>query len=314
MKRYKRIVVIGSVGFDNIMVLPGKFVDWIMPDKIHQLNVSFTVKSLRREYGGTGGNCAYTLGLLGKQPVLVGILGKDSQAYIKHLVKARVDITQVRVDRAMMSASGQVMTDLDDNQIWSYYPGPLVKMADYRLQMTVKTGDFIALMPSEPKSFVNHLKELVKFKAHFLFDPAFFIPNLTKAELSLGLKHAQIVIGNDYEIELMEKKVNRLIRNQLTGKQLLIRTLGERGSEIYSSGKVIKIPAAKVKQVADPTGAGDAYRAGFLAGYIEGKSVLDCARMGAVAAAYTVETFGTQTHIFSLSEFRNRLATLVLMN
>ncbi|OGV95648.1 hypothetical protein A2W24_06985 [Microgenomates group bacterium RBG_16_45_19] len=288
------------------MSLPGVFSDWIMPEKIHQLNVSFTVKTLRREFGGTGGNCAYTLGLLGQKPVLVSILGRDAVAYQKHLLKAGVNLSGLRMDRGL-SASGQVMTDKQDNQLWSYYPGPLRKLSAYSLEPIVKPHDLVALLPSEPKAFAKHLREVVKRKARFMFDPAFFIPNLTQAELRLGLTYAEMIIGNDYEIALMENKVKRIIRHQLTKKQVLIRTLGERGSEVYTGGMVHQIPAAKVKRVVDPTGAGDGYRSGFLTGYIEGKSMLDCGRMGAVAAAYTVEKYGTQTHHFTLQQFQERL-------
>lgn len=298
----------GSVGFDRIMELPGKFADWIMPDKIDQLNVSFTVKSLRVEFGGTGGNCAYTLGLLGKKPILVGFLGTDGLEYKEHLKAAGVDVSLLKIDTRLLSACGHVMTDKSHNQIWSYFPGPLLKMKEVRLKIVVDAeNDFAALMPSEPEVFKKHLRELVKIKAHFMFDPAFFIPNLTKAELLMGIKNAEIIIGNEYEIALMEKKVNQVISDQLNSNQMLIRTLGENGSEIVSNGEVIKIPAVKVKKAVDPTGAGDAYRAGFLAGYIDGKTLSECGRMGAVAGAYCVENIGTQGHGFTLNQFNRRL-------
>lgn len=299
------------MGFDRIMNLPGKFSDWIMPDKIHQLNVSFTVKSLREEFGGTGGNCAYTLGLLGMKPKLIGILGMDGLGYRDHLKQNGVKVDQIKIDKTMMSACGHVMTDLSDNQIWSYFPGPLTKLKNIRLQeFKDKESTFLALMPSEPAAFKKHLAELCQMKAHFMFDPAFFIPNLTKEELSLGIKQAEIIIGNDYEIALMEKRIKATMVTWFNGlmakNAIVIKTLGEKGSEIYCQGEKINIPAAKVKAIVDPTGAGDAYRSGFLAGYMRDLDLKTCGQMGAVTAAYTVESFGTQTHKFTLKEFKKR--------
>lgn len=309
MKRYKRIVVIGSVGFDQIMQLPGKFSSWIMPDKINKLNVSFTVESLRREYGGTGGNLAYTLGLLGVKPKLLGILGRDGELYRKHLSASGVDVSAVILDPDQLSALGTVMTDEMQNQIWSYYPGPLVKMADYNLQkMLDQQYDFIALVPSEPASFATHLTKLVRLKAQFMFDPSFFIPNLSLKMLLLGIQHARIVIGNDYEIELMERKSKTTVSQWLdNGSTIVIRTVGEKGSVLYHRDQVIEVPSVQVKKVGDPSGAGDAFRGGFLAGYIAGKSIEECGRMGALAGAWCVENQGTQQHYFTKKQFTERL-------
>ena len=304
MKKYSGIVVVGSVGFDVIMGLPGRFADWIMPEKIGELNVSFTVESLRREYGGTGGNCAYTLGLLGVKPRLVSVLGKDGLGYRKHLARVGVDVSELGMDKSSFSAVGHVMTDKDNNQIWSYYPGPLVKMEDYRLQMLVKPGDLVVLLPSYPKAFGKHLREVVKMGNDFLFDPAFFIPNLSVADLGLGLREAAIVIGNEYEITLMEKRTGIKVRE---GNKIVIMTMGERGSVIYQGAKRWQIPAVKVKRIVDPTGAGDAYRAGFLVGYIAGNYPEECGRMGALTGAWCVEHQGTQNHQFTHKEFRERL-------
>jgi adenosine kinase len=293
---YKRIIVLGSLAFDQISVLPGKFSDWIMPDKIHQLNVSFTVSSMRREFGGTGGNCAFTLGLLGTTPVLVGVLGKDGKEYKAHLESAGVNVEQVVIDEELLSAVGTVMTDLDDNQIWSFYPGPLAKCNQLPVTSDQTNSTFVALMPSEPGVFVKHLHELVKMKARFMFDPAFFIPNMSKADLKLGILHAEIVVGNDYEMALLEKKTHSTMATWLHSSNIVIRTLGAEGSEIHTKREVITIPAAQVKQVVDPTGAGDAYRAGFLAEYIKGSDIETCGHMGAKVAAAAVKSFGTQNH------------------
>jgi adenosine kinase len=299
-KRYSRIIVLGSLAFDQISNLPGKFSDWIMPDKIHQLNVSFTVESMRREFGGTGGNCAYSLGCLGLKPTLIGVLGTDGEGYKQHLLDSGVNVDHLLIDDELLTASGYVMTDTDDNQIWSFYPGPLSKATSYKLDETSLNPeeDFVALMPSEPTVFVKHLYELVEMKAHFMFDPAFFIPNLSKEDLLLGLNHADIVIGNDYEIALMEKKTEQSMTTWSLGKHsIVIKTLGEKGSEIYTNDGLISIPAEKVKKVVDPTGAGDAYRAGFLSQYVKGGDLKTCGTMASKVAAQVVQTYGTQRHL-----------------
>ncbi len=307
-KKYQRVVVLGSLAFDHIMVLPGTFSDWIMPDKIHSLNVSFTVESLRKEFGGTGGNCAYTLGLLGMNPKLLAVMGKDGNDYLQHLANAGVDVSGITLDDELLMATGNVMTDRDNNQLWSFYPGPLAQMKDISLKSIAHTDDFIALLPSEPASFVKHMHEAVELGAHFMFDPAFFIPNIATADLRLGLQYATVIIGNDYEIALMEHKTKSKLSEWVKKKNtVVIRTLGAQGSEIFHQKKAIRIPAAEVESTADPTGAGDAYRAGFLAGFTEGKDLMTCGEMAATAAAYTVELYGTQTHAFTRKKFYQRL-------
>jgi adenosine kinase len=301
--KYNRIFVLGSLAFDQISNLPGRFSDWILPDKLHQLNVSFTVASMRREFGGTGGNCAYSLGLLGMKPTLLGYVGKDGLEYREYLNRAGVDTAHVFVDEELLTATGYVMTDKDDNQIWSFYPGPLKKASGLRLKAHgLKQDDFVALLPSEPGVFVQHLHELITLKTHFLFDPAFFIPNLSPENLRLGLDHAAIVIGNDYEIALMEQKSQRKLEALVKNGTIVVKTLGAQGSHIFADGTQWQIQAEPVKKVVDPTGAGDAYRAGFLSEYIKGSDLETCGKMGSKIAALAVSTYGTQTHTITLKE------------
>jgi adenosine kinase len=239
----------------------------------------------------------------------VGILGKDGQSYLNHLSQAGVTTDYLTIDKTYNSAVGHVMTDLDNNQIWSYYPGPLTRMKDIRLQKIVDKKDLIALLPSQPLAFEAHLEEVILMGNDFLFDPAFFIPNLTKEILLIGIKRAKIVIGNDYEIGLMERKTGVSVSKWLDNQsKIVIKTLGVNGSVVYQGKKVFQIPAAKVNGVVDPTGAGDAYRAGFLAGMFEGQDLHQCGWLGAVAAAYSVEKAGTQTHRFTKSGFEKRYA------
>ena len=305
-KKYQQVVVIGSVGFDQIMGLPGVFSDWIMPNKIHKLNVSFTVESLRKEFGGTGGNFAYSMGLLGLSPKLVSVLGKDGEKYKQKLERIGVDVSGLVVDKSMFSASGHVMTDLEDNQLWSYYPGPLGKLNEVERKNEVGKDDLVAMLPSDLGSYSDIIRELVKIGADYMYDPAFFIPNISAKDLRFGIRNAVVVIGNDYEIELMMKKTKMSVKEMSKGGRVVITTLGSKGSKIYYEDEELDVGIAKVKKVVDPTGAGDAFRAGLLTGYLKGFSLKECGQIGAVTAAYAVETYGTQQHMFKVSEFESR--------
>lgn len=306
-RNYDRVVVVGSVGFDSIMNLPGRFGDYIMPESIDQLNVSFTVETYRKEFGGTGGNCAYAMGLLKQKPMLVSSWGSDAEAYEEHLKAVGVGLSKMMKLSDEVSASGHVMTDVDHNQMWMYYPGALKRMVEINIQDVVrKTKDLVMLMPSQPQAFSKHLREVVEFGVDFVFDPSFFVPNLSGNELELGITHAKIIMGNDYEIGLMEKKTRRKLEDWVKGGVVIVRTLGKNGSYIWHGGDVWEIPVAKPEQSIDPTGAGDAYRAGFLTGYVKGMDLQTCGRMGALTAAYKVEKPGTQTYGFEVKDFVRR--------
>lgn len=299
------VIVTGSLAFDHIMNLPGTFGDYILPDKIHMLNVSFLVDTLRKEFGGTGGNIAYNLALLGIKVRLVAAIGSDGNDYLIWLKQNGVDVNRVKKFNDILTASGFVITDTKDNQIWSFYGGAMRRASQLSLQSIKLKPDLVVIAPNDPQVMIQYAKECQKRSWNYLFDPAFYIPMISKKDLALAVKRAKIVIGNDYEITMLKRKIGDVE----TERQMWITTLGEKGSIIRQGGKEWKIPAAKVRSVVDPTGAGDAYRAGFVAGYVAGEAVPVCGRMGAVCAAYTVEKYGTQTHKFSQKEFEQRYET-----
>lgn len=302
------VVVTGSLAFDHIMNLPGVFSDYIMPDKIHQLNVSFLVDTLRKEFGGTGGNIAYNLALLGIKAELVAAIGSDGDEYISWLVKNKVGTQRVKKFSDVLTACGFVITDRKDNQIWNFYGGAMRKALELSLQSIKVDPKLVVIAPNDPQAMIAYAKECQKRNWDYLFDPAFYIPVLANEDLNLAVIRAKIVIGNDYEIALLKRKIGPHFAKASWGKQIWITTLGDKGSVIKQGKKEWQIPAAKVKSVVDPTGAGDAYRAGFVAGYLQGLTLKICGRMGAVCAAYTVEKYGTQTHKFSRKEFKQRYA------
>jgi len=301
-----RIVVTGSVAFDNIMSFPGRFKDQIMPDKIHILNINFSVDSLKRERGGTGGNQAYTLNLLGYKPKLVAAAGKDFGGYKKKLENLGLDVSGIMIDKNKLTATGFVVTDQDDNQIWSFYSGAMSNAKKIDLKQYVDSDSFVVISPNEVETMKKYIFECWDMKAKCLFDPAFAINYFSKEELKECILKSSILIGNDYEMELILRRSELSKKEMLKNLDLLITTLGAKGSLIETGKKKIKIPAAKPKNTSDPTGAGDAYRAGFTAGYLKGLDLEICGRMGALAAVYTVELYGTQTHKFTIDEFKRR--------
>jgi adenosine kinase len=304
---FKRVVVTGSLSFDHIMGMPTRFSDHIMPDKLHVLNVSFIMKRFRREFGGTGGNIAYTLSLLKTPALLIATAGNDFGPYKKHLKKFKtLDISGVKTYKSLTTANGFVMTDQDDNQIWGFYEGAMKKANKINLEKILKPSDFLVIAPNDPTAMINYAKTAIKLKIPFMFDPAFNIPHFSKNNLHLGVKNAKIVIGNDYENELIQRRLGWTKKQLLSSTQILITTLGAKGSRISHNNKTISIPSAKPTNTSDPTGAGDCYRAGFMAGYVKKFPLETCGKMGSISSVYTVEKYGTQTHKFTKKEFIKR--------
>ncbi len=301
------ILVTGSLAFDQIMDFPGKFSDHILPDKIHVLNVSFLVKEMRKGFGGTAGNIAYNLSLLGLKTCIMAVAGEDFGAYRDFLEKNEVDTSHVKVVPHLYTSTAFGITDLQDNQIWGFYAGADDLSENLSIFNVKGKIDFGVVAPQNPTAMINFVKEYKKAKIPFLFDPGMQLPWFSAEDLRQAFSTADIIIGNDYEIGVMEKKTGIADLGSLSEKgKIIITTLGEKGSVIVAAGKKIFIEAAEVSSASDPTGAGDAYRAGFLAGYMRGFSLEVCGRIGSVAAAYTVEKYGTTTHFFTRDEFIQR--------
>lgn len=300
------IIVAGSIAFDHIMSMPGRFSDHIMPDQLHILNVSFIMKTFRQEFGGTGGNISYTLGLLRIPNTLVSVAGGDFSDYKKHLLKDKRINVNVKIYKNEQTARGFVITDRDDNQIWGFYDGAMRLSIKVSLNKYLKKDSLVMIAPNNPVAMEKYVDEAIEHGSEFMFDPAFNIPHFRLRSLKKAVFHSTITIGNDYEITLIKKRLG-LSTNQITNKcKILITTRGSSGSVIQTKKGSFKIPPAKPKNSSDPTGAGDAYRSGFLAGYIKGMPLDVCGKMGAISSVYTVEKYGTQTHKFSINDFKKR--------
>jgi adenosine kinase len=305
--KYTRVVVTGSIAYDHIMNMPGKFSDHIMPDKIHMLNVSFIMQDFRREFGGTGGNIAYSLGLLEIPTLLVGSAGSDFKNYQQHLANLKsLDASLVKIYKDRTSATGFVMTDKDDNQIWGFYEGAMKYEDDIDLEKIIKPSDFLMVCPTNPKAMIKFAKTARKMGVDYLFDPAFNIAHMGAEDLRQAVMGAKILIGNDYEMELIRRRLNLNSNKELVKDRIVVTTLGSKGSEIQVGERKYQVGIAKVKAAVDPTGAGDAYRAGLVSGWLQGMDWQECGQWGAVVSAYTVENYGTQTHRFTVGEFRKR--------
>ena len=306
------VIVTGSLGFDYIMDFPGIFSDRIMPDKIHNLSLSFLVDKLNKNFGGTAGNIAYSLKLLGIEPIILSSAGNDFSPYRKFLLNKKISVKQIKIAQDVITGSYFVVTDKEDNQIGSFYIGASKYNKNLKIINLINKKNpinFVVIAPNHPQAMNNYIQECIKLKLSFMFDPAFQIDNFSNIDLLKGISHAQILIANDYEIALILSKL-KISHEKLTSLvPILITTLGAKGSIIENNHKKITIKPAKPKNVSDPTGAGDAYRAGFLAGYLRGFDLNICGQMGSIAAVYTVEKYGTITHDFSIREFVKRYKT-----
>ncbi|MDP3741219.1 MAG: carbohydrate kinase family protein [bacterium] len=301
------IWVSGSIARDLIMDFPGRFRDFIDPKKIHVLNLSFAVENLRENIGGTGANICYNLALFGQRPSLVANMGKDQIQLLQYFQKLGIQTRNIEISKYRRTAAAYIITDKDDNQITGFHAGA---MNEIRKKISkAKKGDWAVIAPESTKNMVNLAKLYTRQGVNYIFDPGQQITSLKNSELRIAIKGARILIGNDYEIGLVLSSLRgrkaaaisnplgllRFARNDL----VVVRTLGPKGSEIYSAGRKIKIGIAKPLRVLDPTGAGDAYRAGFLKGLVLGYNLEVCGALGATAASFAVEEYGTQEHRFN---------------
>ena len=300
------VLITGSLAFDIIMDFPGRFSDHIDPTKIHILNLSFLVDSLKKQKGGTAGNIAYNLALLEIPVSILGSVGEDFDEYQTFLQKAGVDVSNIKVIKDEKTSQAFITTDKADNQITSFYPGSMKNNSSLKIVDLSEKPEFTVISPNDPKAMINFALECQKLEIPYMFDPGMQLPRLTNQDLITGIKGAKILIGNDYEIGLLSSKLKVKSEKLLENIKILITTLGEKGSIIQTKDQNIRIKAAKPKEVVDPTGAGDAYRAGFLAGYLQGLDLKVCGQMGSVTACYSVEKYGTTTHSFTMDEFQQK--------
>lgn len=299
-------IVTGSLSYDYIMNFSGRFADRIMPDKLHQISLSFLADKLFKNMGGTAGNLAYTLKLLGAEPYIVSTAGNDFAQYRIFLDTHKISSEGIRVVPDEPCGSYHVITDTDDNQIGAFYTGA----TKYNKELSVirpEKPQFVVVGPNDTEAMKKFIRECRDTGYRYMYDPAFQIGNFSPEELRSAIEGAELLIGNDYEIALIEQKLEISHEELLVmGPKAVITTLGSKGSVIETRKEAIHVKPAKPFTVSDPTGAGDAYRGGFLTGYLRGFDLATCGQMGSVAAVYTVEKYGTVTHHYTQEEFIKR--------
>jgi adenosine kinase len=299
-----RIYVTGSIAYDYIMVFPGRFRDHILPDKMHVLSVSFLVDSLTRRRGGTGANIAYNLGLLGEKPLLVGTVGDDFGEYRAWLESHGVDCHTVAVIAEEHTASCFINTDLQDNQITAFYPGAMAHAATISLaDAGVAMSDIVLIAPNDPQAMNRYTTECIDAGVPYLYDPSMQLPRLERADLEKGCRGARILAGNDYEFGMMSEKLGLSEGELRRLVPITVMTRGEAGSLITVGDAEYEIPAAKPRAVVDPTGAGDAFRAGLVLGYKQRWPWPVVGRMAALTAVHAIEHPGPQQHSYTLDDF-----------
>lgn len=301
------ILVTGSLAFDQIMDFPGEFQDHIHADKLHILNVSFLVNTLRKGFGGTAGNIAYTLSLLGISSEVMGMVGDDFSQYRIFLRKHHIGTKFLKIIKSEKTSSAFGITDKKDNQIWGFYTGADKQSHKLSISKIKDKIEFGVVAPQNPKTMLNFALEYQDKKIPYLFDPGMQLPWFEKASLLKAFSGAKIIIGNDYEIRVIEKKTGiRNLHSLAIKNKIIITTLGDQGSLVSFAKEKLKIKPAKAESLVDPSGAGDSYRGGFLAGFLRRFNLKTCGQMGSLAACFAVEKYGTTNHSYSLEKFAQR--------
>lgn len=298
------LIITGTLAYDYIMDFPGVFSNHILPDQIHKINISFTAEKFERRFGGTAGNVSYNLGLLRTPHLLFSVAGRDFREYKRRLNKLGVDTNYVLEDKTAYTDSGFAMTDKKDNQIWGYFYGASKKIPQLKLKKIAKKDDFVLLGPSRKSGTISFIKQCIDFGLQYMFDPGFLLTDLTSNELLYGISHASHIVGNDYEITVMKKRIKDW--QNVVSEKVVITTLGEKGSLVQTKKGTQRIKSSRPTNVVDPTGAGDAFRAGFLAGIDRGYDLVSSGQMGSAVASFAVEQYGAQEHTFTLKDLEER--------
>jgi adenosine kinase len=291
-----RTLICGSIAYDNIMVFQGRFKEHILPEQIHILNVSFLVPQLRREFGGCAGNIAYNLKLLGGEPVIMATVGDDAQPYLERMDQLGLERTHVRQIKDSMTGQAFITTDLDDNQITAFHPGAMGYSHENKISHS-KGVTLAIVAPDGRDGMIEHARDLAAAKIPFIFDPGQAMPMYDGKDLAQFIDQATYVAVNDYEAKLLEEKTGLGLDALAKKVKALIVTKGADGSSIYADGQRIDVACVKAKEVVDPTGCGDSYRAGLLYGIAKGMDWRATGQLASVMGALKIASRGGQNHL-----------------
>jgi adenosine kinase len=297
-----RALICGSLAFDTIMVFQDQFKNHILPDKVHILNVSFFVPRMRREFGGCAGNIAYNLNLLGGKPLPMATVGQDFESYREHFEHCGIPLTHVKVVPELYTAQAFITTDLDDNQITAFHPGAMMRSYENHVRDVPDVG-FGIVGPDSYEAMLQNCQEFSDAGIPFIFDPGQAMPLYNGDELRRMIEQATYVTVNDYESLLMSDKTGLSVEQIRDRVKAYIITRGDKGSEIHTADGVLQIPAASAIRVVDPTGCGDAYRAGLIYGLMNGMDLATSGRIASLMGALKIEHLGPQNQRFNFAEF-----------
>lgn len=311
IKSCDKIVITGSIAYDDIMNFPGYFKDHFHAKKLHQINISFVVDRLEKHLGGTATNIAYGASLSSKKPVYVlGAMGKDHEQITDFFTKNKIDYSKSIISKELFTSTGKVMTDKADNQIWSYYYG--AGALGHKIDFTeVKSNSFFVISANHKSAFLHAQNYCIENSIPYLYDPGMALTWIDDKDLLEGIRHSKFIIGNDYEISQIEKRLGKGIINLIKKGSGVITTLGDKGVRYQDNSQKINCPAYSVKNFKDPTGAGDSWRGGFIAKFLEGKPIKDCLAFANALASFAIETVGTVNHKPSLEEIEARAESIL---
>ena len=295
-------LICGSLAYDTIMVFQDQFKNHILPDKVHILNVSFLVPRMRREFGGCAGNIAYNLKLLGGDPVPMATVGQDFAPYREHFEACGIRLDHVKELGDLFTAQAFITTDLDDNQITAFHPGAMMRSYENHVRDVADVG-FGIVGPDGYEAMLQNAREFAEAGIPFIFDPGQAMPLFNGRELTQMIEQATYVTVNDYESNLLQDKTGLSTAQIAERVQAYIITRGPQGSEVHARGGEMQIPAATAMRVVDPTGCGDAYRAGLIFGWMNGMDMATTGRIASLMGALKIEHLGPQNQRFDYEEF-----------
>jgi len=299
------IVVTGSIAFDYLMSFPGRFTEHFLPEHMSRVSLSFLVDSMDKRRGGCAPNIAYTLALLGERPRLMGTAGQDFGDYRRWLEAAGIDTSLVGEVADKFTASFFCSTDVEGNQIASFYTGAMANAGELSFR-TVDDCEVAIISPNDPAAMIQYAEECRALEIPYIWDPGQQCARMSGDELRQGVVGAALVMCNDYELELLRQKTGLGEEEILRHAAGLVVTKGEHGCTVFADGAKTDVPAAPPSRIVDPTGVGDAFRGGYLKGMARGADGVTSAKLGAVAAAYALEHLGGQSHAYTWAEFQNR--------
>ena len=300
------ILLTGSVAYDYLMTFPGRFQEQILPERLASISLSFLVDSMSRQRGGIAPNIAYTMALLGERPRVMATVGEDFSDYRNWLEAKGVDTSLMQVIPGQFTASFFATTDQASAQIASFYPGAMAHSAMQSLKAVDKKPDLVLVSPSAPEAMMKFCAECRELGIRYLYDPSQQVLRLEGSELARDMEGAHFLFCNDYEFGLISKKTGWSLDQILEHVKVLVITRGKNGADLYAGPESVHIPTVPEDEIVDPTGVGDAFRGGFLAGYAHGYDWKLCGEIGSLAAVYCLEQRGPQSHNYARKEFVER--------